>query len=207
MSFLLLLMFRALVALIVVASRVSYLLLRYAPPHGFSFGLSLRSYQFAVSTPFGVHASVQPRSPPPGEFNYSEASRRLHVAQAQGSAKRDQWQRIAWSSKNFIAVVGLDAASGLITGLKALERNTVRFLSRPAVNGELPAFTLLRASLQIVADRLAGTQSGTRLERHLSPQAVNFIYIPFLTRPNVNIPNPQSEYLKACSKMIFPAAA
>src|SRR5207245_9818669 len=33
-SFLLLLMFRALVALIVVASRVSYLLLRCAPPHG-----------------------------------------------------------------------------------------------------------------------------------------------------------------------------
>src|ERR1700682_6520982 len=34
-SFLLLLAFRALVALIVVASRVSYLLLRCAPPHGF----------------------------------------------------------------------------------------------------------------------------------------------------------------------------
>ena len=34
-SFLLLLMFRALVALIVVASRVFYLLLRCAPPHGF----------------------------------------------------------------------------------------------------------------------------------------------------------------------------
>src|SRR2546429_8700313 len=33
-SFLLLLMFRAFVALIVVASRVSYLLLRCAPPHG-----------------------------------------------------------------------------------------------------------------------------------------------------------------------------
>src|SRR6267143_5774851 len=33
-SFLLLFMFRALVALIVVASRVSYLLLRCAPPHG-----------------------------------------------------------------------------------------------------------------------------------------------------------------------------
>src|SRR6267143_6949701 len=66
-SFLLLLMFRALVALIVVASRVSYLLLRCAPPHGFCFGLSLRSYQFAVSTSFGVHPSVHPRSPPPGE--------------------------------------------------------------------------------------------------------------------------------------------
>src|SRR6266700_4401906 len=34
-SFLLLLMFRALIALIVVASRVSHLLLRCAPPHGF----------------------------------------------------------------------------------------------------------------------------------------------------------------------------
>src|SRR3989475_5836359 len=67
-SFLLLLMFRALVALIVVASRVSYLLLRCAPPHGGFFGLSLRSYQFAVSTPFGVHPSVHPRSPPPGEY-------------------------------------------------------------------------------------------------------------------------------------------
>jgi hypothetical protein len=67
-SFLLLLMFRALVAVIVVASRVFYLLLRCAPPHGFFFGLSLRSYQFAVSTPFGVHPSVHPRSPPPGEY-------------------------------------------------------------------------------------------------------------------------------------------
>src|SRR5206468_7359292 len=28
----------------------------------------LRSYQFAVSTPFGVHPSVHPRSPPPGEY-------------------------------------------------------------------------------------------------------------------------------------------
>src|SRR6266480_5024279 len=66
--FLLLLMFLAVVALIVVASCVSYLLLRCAPPHGSSFGLSLRSYQFAVSTPFGVHPSVHPRSPPPGEY-------------------------------------------------------------------------------------------------------------------------------------------
>src|SRR5437773_10476851 len=67
-SFLLLLMFRALVVLIGVASRASYLLLRCAPPHGGSFGLSLRSYQFAVSTPFGVHPSVNPRSPPPAEY-------------------------------------------------------------------------------------------------------------------------------------------
>src|SRR5437899_1429146 len=63
--FLLLLMFRAFIG---AASRVSYLLLRCAPPHGFFFGLSLRSYQFAVSTPFGVHPSVHPRSPPPGEY-------------------------------------------------------------------------------------------------------------------------------------------
>src|ERR1700716_1932909 len=67
-SFLLLLMFRALVALIVVASRVSYLLLRCAPPHEIFFGLSLRSYQFAVSMPLGVHPSVHPRSLPPGEY-------------------------------------------------------------------------------------------------------------------------------------------
>src|SRR6266568_3346832 len=67
-SFLLLLIFRALIAPIVVASRVSYLLLRCAPPHGGFFGLSLRSYQFAVSTPFGVHPSVHPRSPRPGEY-------------------------------------------------------------------------------------------------------------------------------------------
>src|ERR1700720_2131026 len=66
--FLLLSMFRALVALIVVASGVSYLSLRCAPPHGCFFGLSLRSYQFAVSTPFGVHPSVHPRLPPPGEY-------------------------------------------------------------------------------------------------------------------------------------------
>src|SRR5436190_23680259 len=66
-SFLLLLMFRALVALIVVASWVFYLLLRGAPLHGF-FGLSLRSYQFAVSTPCGVRRSVHPRPPPPGEY-------------------------------------------------------------------------------------------------------------------------------------------
>src|SRR5438445_1890996 len=65
-SLLLLLMFRA--VLIVVASRVSYLLLRCAPPHRGFFGLSLRSYQFAVSTPFGVHPSVHPRSPPPSEY-------------------------------------------------------------------------------------------------------------------------------------------
>src|ERR1700676_5259431 len=65
-SFLLLLMFRALAALMVVASRVSYLLLCCTPPHG--GGLSLHSYQFAVSTPFGVHPSVHPHSPPSGEY-------------------------------------------------------------------------------------------------------------------------------------------
>src|SRR5712664_3410811 len=67
-SFLLLLMFRALVALIVVAFHVSYLLLRCAPPHAGFSGLSLRSSQLAVSTPFGVRPSVHPRSPPPGEY-------------------------------------------------------------------------------------------------------------------------------------------
>src|SRR2546425_879588 len=67
-SFFLFFMFCALVALIVVALPVSYLLLPCAPPHGFVFCLFLRSYQFAVSTPFGVHPSVHPRSPPPGEY-------------------------------------------------------------------------------------------------------------------------------------------
>src|SRR6266576_5390210 len=67
-KFFLLLRFRALVALIVVASRVSYLLLRCAPPPGRFFGLSLYSYQFAVSTRFGPHPLKHPRSPPPGEY-------------------------------------------------------------------------------------------------------------------------------------------
>src|SRR5205814_6318592 len=65
-SFLLLLMFRASVALIVAASRVSYRC-SAALRHMVFFGLSSCSYQFAVSTPFGVHPSVHPRSPP-GEF-------------------------------------------------------------------------------------------------------------------------------------------
>src|ERR1700682_5170612 len=65
-SFLLLLTSNAFIALIVVAFRVSYLLLRRAPPHGGR--LVLRSYQFAVSTPFGVPPSVHPRLPPPGEY-------------------------------------------------------------------------------------------------------------------------------------------
>ena len=56
-------------------------------------------------------------------------------------------------------------------------------------NGELPPFTQLHTSLQMVADRLIGTQSrtryGERLEQHLSAQAVNFIYIAFLTRPEM----------------------
>src|SRR5579864_6664254 len=66
-SFLLLLMFRA-VVLIVVAFHVSYLLLRRAPPHASFFGLSLRSDQFGVSTPFGARPSIHPRSPPTGEY-------------------------------------------------------------------------------------------------------------------------------------------
>src|SRR6266478_6073796 len=62
-SLLLLLMFRA--VLIVVASRVSYLLLRCTPPHRGLFGLSLRSYQFAVSTPFGgSYFSPRPMAAP-----------------------------------------------------------------------------------------------------------------------------------------------
>src|ERR1700736_6127097 len=64
-SFLLLLMFRALVALITVASRLSVTPLRSAI--WFFFGLSLRSYQFAVSTPFGERPSVHPHWPP-GEY-------------------------------------------------------------------------------------------------------------------------------------------
>src|SRR5258708_39322876 len=66
-SFLLLLMSRALIALIVAASRVSYLLLRRAPLHGGFFGLSFRSYPFGGSTPVEGHPSVQPREPAPGE--------------------------------------------------------------------------------------------------------------------------------------------
>src|SRR5579864_5516503 len=67
-SFLLLWMFRAVVAFIVVAFHVSDLLLRWAPPHASFFGLSLRSYQLAVSTPFGARPSIHPRSPPTGEY-------------------------------------------------------------------------------------------------------------------------------------------
>src|ERR1700732_3112641 len=57
-SFLLLLMFRVVIALIVVASRVSYLLRRRASPHRVFFGLSLGSFQFAASPPVGVHPAV-----------------------------------------------------------------------------------------------------------------------------------------------------
>src|ERR1700722_11704342 len=63
--FLLLLMFRALVPLIIVASCVC---IPYsAAATWVSFGLSLRPYQFAVSKRFGVHPSLHPRSPPPRE--------------------------------------------------------------------------------------------------------------------------------------------
>src|ERR1700730_766052 len=59
---------RALVALTGHLFRVSYVLLRCAAPHGAFSDLSLRSSQFAVSTPFGLCPSVRPRSPPPGEY-------------------------------------------------------------------------------------------------------------------------------------------
>src|SRR5438094_3443698 len=67
-SFLLLLMFRALVAVMV---RRFPRFLSASPLRSATwvfFVLSLRSYQFAVSTPFGLHPSVHPRSPPPGEY-------------------------------------------------------------------------------------------------------------------------------------------
>src|SRR5882762_10947531 len=85
-SFLLLFMFRALVAVIVAASRVSYLFLRCAPPYGLVFGFSLSSCHSAVSTPFGVHLSAHPRSPPQGEYacvpffpNRPESARKSRV--------------------------------------------------------------------------------------------------------------------------------
>src|SRR6266480_5260271 len=62
-----LLMFRALVALIVVASRVSYLLLRCAPPHGFFSACLCVLINSQSPRQFGVHPSVHPRSPP-GEY-------------------------------------------------------------------------------------------------------------------------------------------
>src|SRR6476646_9753934 len=67
-SFLLLFTFRAPVALIVAASRVSYLLLRCAPPRGGASGLSLRCYPVAASTQFGVRPSIRPCLPPQGEY-------------------------------------------------------------------------------------------------------------------------------------------
>src|SRR6266849_291073 len=67
-SFLLLLMFRALVALIVVAFPRFLSITPLRSATWVFFGLSLRSYQFAVSTPFGVHPSVHPCSSPPGEY-------------------------------------------------------------------------------------------------------------------------------------------
>src|SRR5438874_13139863 len=42
---------------------------------GVFFDLSLRAYQFAVSTLFGVHPSLHPRSPPPGEYACVPAAR------------------------------------------------------------------------------------------------------------------------------------
>ena len=64
-SFLLVLMFRALVALIVVASRASSLLLRCAPPHRFLFGLflflSIRSFHAVRSTPVSTSSLAAAR--------------------------------------------------------------------------------------------------------------------------------------------------
>jgi hypothetical protein len=54
--------------LAVIASCVSYVLLRCAPTYGEGFGLPLRSSQLAVSTPFGVRPSVHPRWPPLGKY-------------------------------------------------------------------------------------------------------------------------------------------
>jgi hypothetical protein len=45
----------------IIASRVSYVLLRCVPPHGAFSGLSFGSSQFAVSTPFEVHPPAHPR--------------------------------------------------------------------------------------------------------------------------------------------------
>src|SRR5207249_3738724 len=77
-SFLLLLMFRALVALIVVASRVSYLLFRCAPPHGVFSAclciLTIRSFRAVRSAPVSTSSLAAARRicvcpifpPPPG---------------------------------------------------------------------------------------------------------------------------------------------
>src|SRR5512140_3881291 len=66
--FLLLLAFRALVAVIVIASGVSYRLIRCAPLNVGSSGLSLRFFQFAVSTLSGAHLSGHPCSQPPDGY-------------------------------------------------------------------------------------------------------------------------------------------
>src|SRR5438270_6524800 len=64
-SFLLLFMFRALVALIGVASRVSYLLLRCAPPHGGFFSaclcVSIRSFHAVRSAPVSTSSLAAAR--------------------------------------------------------------------------------------------------------------------------------------------------
>src|SRR5437899_8348482 len=77
-SFLLLLMFRALVALIVVASHVSYLLFRCAPPHGVFSAclciLTIRSFRAVRSAPVSTSSLAAARRicvcpifpPPPG---------------------------------------------------------------------------------------------------------------------------------------------
>jgi uncharacterized RmlC-like cupin family protein len=47
------------------------------------------------------------------------------------------------------------------------------------------AVELLRYFVAIVWSEPNGTWNGGRLEQHLSAQAVNFIYIPFLIRPEM----------------------
>src|SRR6516225_3381815 len=67
-SFLLLLMYRALVALIVVASLISYLLVRCAPPHGFFSACLcvLINSQFPRRSECPRQYILAP--PPPGEY-------------------------------------------------------------------------------------------------------------------------------------------
>src|SRR5690242_14616391 len=62
-----LLLFRAFVAFMIAVFRVAYWLFRCAWA-GIFYGLSLRSYPLAASTPFAVRPPVRPRSPLQGEY-------------------------------------------------------------------------------------------------------------------------------------------